>query len=87
MAKLILVWAALLALTLLSMGTGAQDGSAARLSLGAAAVVLAAALVKAVGILHAYLGLTARSGGWRGGFIAGLLLLLLALWAGHAISV
>lgn len=83
---LVVTWLVLMALTLVSMVGGLLDGdphSVQALPLLSVAVILAATVLKARGILRVYLGLQASGPGWRGFFAFLVLAICGLILAGH----
>jgi len=84
MKRLILVWAVLVGLTVLSMISGQAGSDVSQLSVMALAFLFGFSVLKAEGILRHFLDLRASSAAWRGGFTAflvGLAAILFALTA------
>lgn len=81
--RLLITWATLMALTLISMASARLDPSARAqaLPLWSAGLVLLAGGFKAHRVLMVYLNLRAAGSAWRGAFV-GLLALTLTLIAG-----
>ncbi|MDI5922289.1 hypothetical protein QLQ86_15970 [Halomonas sp. LR5S13] len=80
--RLLITWATLMALTVLSMVSARLDqGSWQALPLWSAGLVVAATGFKAQRLLMVYLNLRAATPAWKGTFV-GLMVLTLALIAG-----
>ena len=83
--RLLITWAVLMALTLITM-LSAQLGGEARLSalpLWSAGLLLATTFFKVHRVLMVYLGLGEASSGWRGAFTGLILVTLLLVGAGY----
>ena len=83
--RLLITWAVLMGLTLITM-LSAQLGGDARLAalpLWSAGLLLATTFFKVHRVLMIYLGLNAASSGWRGAFTGLTLVTLLLVGAGY----
>src|SRR5690554_7094476 len=83
--RLLITWAVLMGLTLITMLSAQLGGEArmAALPLWSAGLLLATTFFKIHRILMVYLGLSEASSGWRGAFTGLILVTLLLVGAGY----
>ncbi|WP_373182101.1 cytochrome C oxidase subunit IV family protein [Halomonas campaniensis] len=86
--RLLITWAVLMGLTLITMASARLGGEARleALPLWSAALLLATTFFKAHRVLMVYLGLRASTPAWRGAFTGLTLFTLLLVGAGYLVA-